>query len=114
MAKIENKPKQVAAFNSSYILVAIFNSIRDASITTGIVRQSLIKAVKGELIASGGRYWRAVPEDFELEPDDLGKLSLFEFDESVGTNRLIYTTKSMTRHKTTLEKDYIKQHPNKY
>lgn len=88
-----NNPTTIVAFDATYILVAIFKSISEAATLTGTLRQSLIKAAYGEIISVNKRYWRAVPSDFQIEPDDIGKLTLFDFDAEIGEDRKIYSTR---------------------
>lgn len=105
--EVNNIPTTIVAFDSSYKLVAIFRSISEAATLTGAVRQSLIKAAYGDIISVNGRYWRAVPADFEIEPDDINKLTLFEFDEAIGEDRKIYATKKMQKNSVMLESEYL-------
>lgn len=105
--EVNNLPTTIVAFDASYKLVAIFRSISEAANLTGAVRQSLIKAAYGDIISVNGRYWRAVPADFQIEPDDIDKLTLFEFDAAVGEDRKIYATKKMLKSSVILESDYL-------
>lgn len=105
--KISSTPTQIVAFDATYKLVAIFKSISEAATITGALRQSLIKAAYGDIISVNKRYWRAVPPDFEIEPDDIGKLTLFEFDSEVGEDRKIYATRKMLKGSVMLESEYI-------
>lgn len=105
--EINNKPTTIVAFDASYVLVAIFKSISEAATLTGTIRQSLIKAAYGDIISVNKRYWRVVPPDFQIEPDDVGKLTLFEFDEAVGDDRKIYTTRKMLKNSVMLESEYL-------
>lgn len=102
-----NQPTTIVAFDPTYKLVAIFKSISEAAALTGAVRQSLIKAAYGDIISVSGRYWRAVPPDFQIEPEDIGKLTLFEFDEAVGEDRKIYATRKMLKNSVMLESEYL-------
>lgn len=102
-----NTPTTIVAFDASYILVAIFKSISEAATLTGALRQSLIKAAYGEIISVNGRYWRVVPSDFQIEPDDIGQLSLFDFDTAIGEDRKIYATKKMLKSSVMLESEYL-------
>lgn len=102
-----NSPTTIVAFDSTYILVAIFKSISEAAALTGTLRQSLIKAAYGEIISVNKRYWRAVPSDFQIEPDDIGKLTLFDFDAEIGENRKIYSTRKMLKSSVMLESEYL-------
>lgn len=109
MAQTEanNKPTTIVAFDASYVLVAIFKSISEAATLTGTLRQSLIKAAYGDIISVNKRYWRVVPPDFQIEPDDVGTLSLFEFDEEIGEDRKIYATRKMLKTSVMLESEYL-------
>lgn len=105
--EINNNPTTIVAFDASYILVAIFKSISEAATLTGAIRQSLIKAAYGDIISVNKRYWRVVPPDFQIEPDDIGKLTLFEFDAEIGEDRKIYGTRKMQKNSIMLESEYI-------
>ena len=105
--KANNQPTTIVAFDATYILVAIFRSINEASALTGIVRASIIKAAYGDIVSANNRYWRAVPPDFQIEPDDIGVLNLFDFDAAIGEDRKIYPTKKMRKHSAMFESEYI-------
>lgn len=105
--EINNNPTTIVAFDASYTLVAIFKSISEAATLTGAIRQSLIKAAYGDIISVNKRYWRVVPPDFQIEPDDIGQLTLFEFDTAIGEDRRIYTTRKMLKKSVMLESEYI-------
>ena len=108
-----NNPMPILAFDSSYTLVAMFRSISEAASLTNTLRQSLIKAAYGTIISVKNRYWRVVPEDFQIEPDDIGTLSLFVFDEAVVADRKIYATKKMDKASIVLESEYKLINKNK-
>lgn len=97
----------VAAFDRHYKLVAIFGSVSEAANMTGALRQSLIKAIYGDIISVKGKYWRAIPTDIEMEPDDIGKLSLLEFDALTGQDRKIYGSRKMTKSSAMYESQYF-------
>lgn len=105
--QVTNEPTTIVSFDSSYILTAVFKSISEAAALTGAVRQSLIKAAYGDIISVNKRYWRVVPPDLQLEPDDVGKLTLFDFDEAVGEDRKIYATRKMSKSSVMLESEYL-------
>lgn len=102
-----NTPTTVVAFDPSYKLVAIFKSMSEAAALTKTVRQSLIKASYGDIISANKRYWRVVPPDIQIEPDDIGKLTLFEFDAEIGEDRKIYGTPKMLKSSIVLESEYL-------
>ena len=105
--EVNNTPTTIVAFDASYTLVAIFKSISEAATLTGAIRQSLIKAAYGDIISVNKRYWRVVPPDFQIEPDDIGQLTLFEFDAEIGEDRKIYVTRKMLKNSVMLESEYI-------
>lgn len=105
--EVNNTPSTIVAFDAGYVLVAIFKSISEAASITGALRQSLIKAAYGEIISVKGKYWRVVPADFQIEPDDIGNLNLFDFDSEVGEDRKIYATRKMQRTSIMLESEYM-------
>lgn len=89
--KTELFPTPVAVFNSRYVLIAIFGSIKELSKATGVVRQSIIKAVYGDTISVKDYYLRAIPKNLILDADDIGKLNMFDFDKEAGNpDRKIY------------------------
>lgn len=94
--KSDRTPTPVAVFNSRYLLSGIFGSVKEVSKVTGVVRQSIIKAVYGDTISVKGCYLRAIPNDVVLDSDDIGTLTLFEFDREAGSpDRKIYKSTRM-------------------
>lgn len=94
--KSDRTPTPVAVFNSRYLLSGIFGSVKEVSKVTGVVRQSIIKAVYGDIISVKGCYLRAIPNDMILDSDDIGNLTLFEFDrEANNPDRKIYKSTRM-------------------
>lgn len=88
----------VAVFNSRYLLTGIFGSIKEVSKITGVVRQSIIKAVYGDTISVKGCYLRAIPQDIVLDIDDIGKLTMPTFDKAAGNpDRKIYKKAKMRK-----------------
>ena len=45
--------------------------------------------------------------DFYIEPDDIGNLTIFEFDSKIGVDRKIYSTRHMIKTTAMLESDYL-------
>ena len=101
-----NSPSTLLAFDSSYKLIAIFRSVSEAAAMTGLLRQSIVKAAYGEIISVGKKYWRVVPPDLQIEPDDIGALSLFDFDAEMGIDRKIYATRKMLKGSVMFESEY--------
>lgn len=101
---IKNKlRKPVAVFNSSYKLIAIYRSIKEAATLTGIVRQSIIKAIAGDIISVRDCYWRAIPKNIVLDQDDMGVLTVIEFDKEAGNpDRKIWAKKKIKKRSSML------------
>lgn len=98
LRKLDKAPTPVAVFNSRYILTGIFGSIKEVSKITGVVRQSVIKAVYGDIISVKGCYLRAIPNDLVVDLDDIGSLTMFKFDKEAGhPDRKIYKGTKMGR-----------------
>lgn len=107
----DKRRKPVAVFNSSYLLIAVFRSIKEASDITGIVRQSIIKAIAGDVISANGYYWRNIPQDYMLEQDDMGTLLLMEFDKEIGNpDRKIWKKKKINSGSTIMESQHQQQY----
>lgn len=102
-----NQSTPVVAFDAAYKLSAIFKSISEAATLTKTLRQSIIKAAYGDMISVNNKYWRTVPQDFQIEPDDIDRLTLFEFDAMVGEDRKIYATRKMLKSSIMLESEYL-------
>lgn len=96
--KMNRKNVPVAVFNSKYLLTGFFGSIKEVSRLTGVVRQSIIKAVYGDTISVRGSYLREIPNDVILDIDDIGKLNMFEFDKAADNpDRKIYKGQRMRK-----------------
>jgi hypothetical protein len=105
--KTDLTPTPVAVFNFYYKLIGIFGSIKEVSRVTGVVRQSIIKAVYGDTISVNNLYLRAIPPDLIIDIDDIGKLTLFEFDKAANTpDRKIYGVKRKSRSHIIMESEY--------
>lgn len=113
LRKTDRTPTPVAVFNSRYILSGIFGSIKEVSKVTGVVRQSIIKAVYGDIISVKGCYLRAIPNDTILDIDDIGTLTLFAFDKEVGNpDRKIYKSSRMKRRLDIIMESQHKKYNN--
>lgn len=111
--KTDKTPTPVAIFNSRYLLTGIFGSIKEVSKITGVVRQSIIKAVYGDTISVKGCYLRAIPNNVVLDIDDIGKLTMFEFDKEAGTpDRKIYKGTRMRKRLDIIMESQHKKYKN--
>ena len=104
------KPTRILAFDGSLKLKAIFQSYNAAEKITGIIHQRLLQATSGKVIAINKTYWREITGDFDNEfiigTNDLNTLSLIQFDQMIGQNRMIYATRKMVRGEEILESQY--------
>lgn len=111
--KSDRTPTPVAVFNSRYLLSGIFGSVKEVSKVTGVVRQSIIKAVYGDIISVKGCYLRAIPNDMILDSDDIGSLTLFEFDrEANNPDRKIYKSTRMGKRLDIIMESQHKKYNN--
>ena len=111
--KTELSPTPVAVFNSRYVLTAIFGSIKELSKATGVVRQSIIKAVYGDTISVKGYYLRAIPNEIVLDMDDIGTLNMFAFDKAAGNpDRKIYGGSKMRKRLDIIMESQHKKYNN--
>ena len=98
---------KILAFDNMLKLRAMFQSYSAVEKITGKSRQSIQKCCKGNMVSCLGYYWREVPEDIIIDMDeDLGKLSLIDFDEFSGNDRIIYATSKMKKGELIKECDY--------
>ena len=109
-----DNPVKILAFDKMLRLKAMFHSYVSVEAITGKNRQSIQKCCKGETISCIGFYWREIPEDIIVDADEeLGKLTLIEFDEFIGVDRLIYKTSKMKKGETILESVYKRKSKRK-
>lgn len=88
--------KPIAMFGEDLKLLGIFPSIYRASKATKTVRQSIIKCLRGRCHVANNAYWRTIPDDVVLDQDDVGVLSLIDFDRRVGNpDTVIYVEKTI-------------------
>lgn len=100
------RPKTIMAFGGDLILKAMFCSINSAEAFVGASHQQLCSAISGQRISAKGFYWREVDGDLEIMQDDIGTLSLLEYDMATNSDRLIYATRNMRRGQEILESQY--------
>ncbi len=103
-------PKRTLVFNSLKRLVGVFQSTHAASKAMGIGIQSIHYACNGTTIKAGNFYFRHLEDDIEVTWDDLGVLSVEEYDELCGVERKVYSTKEMTRKGTKYKKSYNEEY----
>ena len=93
-----NKARKLLIFNPKKVLVAVCPSLSSGAQMLKIPNKSSVhKAATGETISCSGLYFRYLPDDMELEFEDLGTLKLQEFDAICGEDRKLFKNSSMTR-----------------
>lgn len=96
----DKEAKPVAVFDYAYNLIAIFRSVTQAGECTGCSPQSVSTNCSGRTITSGGLYFRYLDTDrFEIGSDDLGVLTLQEFDNLSGNYRKYKATKACKKER---------------
>lgn len=96
-AELENGPKRVLQFNSTKKLVAVFSSLTAAAKTLEVSPAAVHYACSGKRISCKGAYFRSLNDNIELEWEDLGALTLQEYDDLCGEKRAVYPTKRFAR-----------------
>lgn len=89
--------KKVLAFNPARTLVAVFRSVRAAAEISKSQPQAISNCCNGKVITASGYYWRHLPVDIDLEGDDIGSLTLKEFDELAGIQREYVDTRKIRK-----------------
>lgn len=90
-----NNPKEVLIFNAKMILIAKAGSARYASDVTGCNVQSISLVCTGRTTSSLGFYFRYVPDNIEIEKADYGSLSLREYDQLCGQERVYHSERKI-------------------
>lgn len=105
--KKSNNTKNIIVFDASLRLVGMFSSYYTAAKTTGVCHQMIAKACNGTIIAAKGMYWREIDiKEYIMDCDDLGNLTLLDFDREQGVNRKIYASRNMRKNEIILESEY--------
>lgn len=97
MSQISKIPNRVLVFNPLKRLVAIYQSCTATALAFGAKVQSIHYACNGECISCHGYYFRKLDDDIEVTLDDLGTLTVEEYDKLCGVERKLYANKRMTR-----------------
>lgn len=101
MAQIElNPPKITLAFNPARTLVGVFRSIRSAAEMVGGHPQAISNACTGKVITSSGYYWRHENDEVSVEFEDIGVLSLEEYDHLCHEQRKYLKSKNIKGRRT--------------
>lgn len=98
MSEAKNNSHFVLVFNNMQRYVGFFLSVYAASKSVGAHPSSIKSACVGETIACKGQYFRYLNDDIEVTTEDLGVLTLKEYDELCETKRKTYPNRKMTRN----------------
>lgn len=108
MTKIRNK--NIIVFDGNLKLIGMFSSYYTAAKATGTPHQLITKACNGSIVAANKMYWREVDiKEYIMDCDDLGTLTLPDFDKMQGQDRKIYATRNMRKNEIILESQLNKQ-----
>lgn len=81
----EKKPIKILAFNiTRQVLVSIHYSTIAAAKAHKVSVQAISQAASGKGVSSANMYFRQVPENIEISVEDLGTLTLKEYDSLIG------------------------------
>ena len=97
MSQFNKIPTRILVFNPMKRLVAIFQSTNAAAQAFNSKVQSIHYAATGKCISCSNYYFRQLEDDIEVTLDDLGVLTIEEYDELCGVERKVYANKNMSR-----------------
>lgn len=98
MARIpESEAKRVLVFNPGKKLIGVYQSAFAVAKAHGWSTASIRKVCEGITISYQKLYFRYVPDDINVEWEDLGKLNLLEYDDLCGANHVVYPDSRMSR-----------------
>lgn len=98
-----NVPKRVLLFSNTKRLIGVFQSQVRAAKALNISTPAIAAACNGKLIACGGYYLRWWNPDVEIDfSEELGTLSLIDYDVLCADPRITYQTKKMSRRELRL------------
>ena len=86
---------KIAAFSRDQVLVGVFASMTQAAKFIGVRVSSVRFAVVGDTVACQGWYLRRVDETLSM--DEIGTLTLQDFDRRIGEKRLTYPHRAMRK-----------------
>ncbi len=93
----------VLIFNGARRLIAVVDSMRHAAELTHNNVTAVHFSCTGEHLSCGCHYYRTLHENVEIEINDLGNLTLEEYDELCGEKRGYYTTGEMAAKRKRLK-----------
>lgn len=107
MSTISKIPVRILVFNPLKKLIAIFQSSNAAASALNIKVQSIHYACTGKTITCGDYYVRHLSDEIEVTIDDLGVLTVQEYDQLCGVERKVYPTKNKTRKGMRYNTNYV-------
>lgn len=90
-----NEKRKVLVFNSKKKLVGMFSSLLEASKLLNINKVGIYNACSGKAVAYFNNYYRYLFDDIEITSDDIGMLTIQEYDSLCNVNRPLYRTSTM-------------------
>jgi hypothetical protein len=88
---------RVLVFNSRKKLIATYHSSLCAAKMLRVTPNSIRSACTGKTIAVKGHYFRYLPDDIEVTFEDLGVLTVNEYDDLCGVDRKVFPNARMSR-----------------
>lgn len=97
LEKNSQKAKKILIFNSEKMLVLIGRSVRAASLAMKLNAQGISYAALGKLISTGRYYFRYIPDNVEVGIDDIGTLTLEDWDALCNIKRKTFKARKGRR-----------------
>jgi|GEM_PF-2987747 len=94
---MRDKGRIVLVFNNMQRFIGLYHSMFAAAKALGTAPASIRAACTGESISCKGLYFRVLEDDIQIGREDLGVLTLPEYDDLCEVDRRIYPDRRMSR-----------------
>lgn len=94
---MRDKGRIVLVFNNMQRFIGPYHSMFAAAKALGTAPASIRAACTGESISCKGLYFRVLEDDIQIGREDLGVLTLSEYDALCEVDRRIYPDRRMSR-----------------
>lgn len=111
---IGDDAKKILAFGPDCLLMAVFKSVNSAGENLMVQPQAISNASTGRTLSSSGLYFRHLDSDAVIESEDIGVLTVQEYDEAVHIIRTYKTKTAMYRERANFLKRRNKNNNQEY
>lgn len=93
----KNEKRKILVFNNRKKLIGIFSSLLDTAKTLKTNKVGIYNACAGKSVAYLNYYYRYLFDDIEITTDDIGLLTIQEYDSLCNVQRPVYRTATMKK-----------------